>query len=136
MARRSRKKQEDAEMKRLALLMASVCVRDTVIEDYHSRGNLSQEQMKAFNKEVANKTYTFLKLLLSGSPEDMEALMATSLPFFPYDWDEPVLDNDIMSAVKAFKEGGFEPEDELDDEPWDQIGEAVADVLEEKKDAH
>ena len=136
MARRSRKKQEDPEMKRLALLMASVCVRNTVIEDYHSLGNLSQEQMKAFNKEVANKVYTFLRLLLSGSSEDLDALMATSLPFYPLDWDEPVLDDDMMSEVKAFKRGEYEPVNDLDDEPFDQINEAVADVLEEKKDAH
>ena len=136
MARRSRKKQEDAEMKRLALLMASVCVRNTVIEDYHSLGNLSQEQMKAFNKEVANKVYTFLKLLLAGSSGDSEALMATSLPFYPLDWDDPVLDDDIMLGVKAFKRGEFDPANDLDDEPFDQIDEAVADVLEEKNDAH
>ncbi len=135
MARRSRRKQADPSMKRLALLMASVCIHNTVIEDYHAHGNLSQEQMKAFNKEVANKIYTFLKFFLSGSEEDGEALLESSLPFFPYDWDEPVFDRDILEAVKAFKKGEFEPEDELDDGPWDQIDETGADILEEKKDA-
>jgi hypothetical protein len=116
--------------------MASVCVRNTVIEDYHSRGNLSQEQMKAFNKEVANKIYTFLKFFLSGSARDTEALMNSSLPLYPFDWDDPVLDREMLEAVKAYKKGDLAPGDELDDEPWDPVTEAVGDVLEEKRDAH
>jgi len=40
--------------------MAANCVRNTIIEDYHSQGKLTDEEMKAFNKEVASKLYTFL----------------------------------------------------------------------------
>ena len=44
-----------ADVKRLALIMAVNCVRNTVIEDYHSQGKMTQEEMKTFNKEVAHK---------------------------------------------------------------------------------
>jgi hypothetical protein len=48
-----------ATLKRLALLLTVNCVRNTVIEDYHAAGKLSDSEMKAFNQEVANKIYTF-----------------------------------------------------------------------------
>ena len=136
MAKRSRRKQEDLRLKRIALLMASVCVRNTIIEDYHSRGYLSQDQMKAFNKEVSDKIYTFLKFFLSGSEEEAGVLLDSSMPLFPYDWDDPVLDGDILDAMKAYRKGEVDLEDEPGEEPFDPISDTVADVLEEKEDAH
>ena len=47
-----------AYLKRLALLMAVNCVRNTVIEDYHAAGKLDDPEMKAFYQEVANETST------------------------------------------------------------------------------
>src|ERR1700729_3986572 len=47
-----------ADVKRLALLMAVNCVRNTVIEDYHAQGKLSNAEMMAFNREVARAPYS------------------------------------------------------------------------------
>jgi hypothetical protein len=58
------------DLKRLALLIAVNCVRNTVIEDYHSDGKLSDAEMKAFNQEVANKVYTFLHYLFQKSRDE------------------------------------------------------------------
>ena len=46
----------------LALRMALHCVRNTVIENYHTQGKISDEEMKAFNIEVANNIFTYLEL--------------------------------------------------------------------------
>ncbi len=90
----------DAYIKRLALLMAVNCVRNTIIEDYHARGSLSQGDMKAFNKEVANKLYTFLRYLFKGTDEEREALLEAASLAYPSEWDNPVIDASIKGAVK------------------------------------
>jgi hypothetical protein len=81
-------KQRKSEAKTLALIMAVNCVRNTVIEDYHSEGKLTDQEMKAFNKEVADKLYTFLEYLYS---------------MYPTNWDQPALDPDLIKAAKLFK---------------------------------
>jgi len=49
------------------------CIRNTVIENYHARGSLSQADMKAFNEEVSNKLYTFLRIMFKGTDEEKRA---------------------------------------------------------------
>jgi hypothetical protein len=90
----------DSEIKQIALLMAANCVRNTVIEDYHARGSLSQSDMKVFNKEVSNKLYTFLRFFFKGSAREREALLEVTGLFYPSDWDQPVLDESINKSVK------------------------------------
>jgi len=90
----------DSSLKRLTLIMAANCVRNTVIENYHARGSLSQEDMKVFNKQVADKLYTFLRFLFNGSVDEREALMKATDLLYPRNWDQPVVDADIKKAVK------------------------------------
>ncbi len=78
-----------SDLKRLALLMAVNCVRNTVIEDYHSEGKLSDAEMKTFNQEVANKIYTFLHYLFKDSSEDQEAFLSSMGMMYPSGWDKP-----------------------------------------------
>jgi len=90
----------DEYLQDLALLMALHCVRNTVIEDYHAKGKLIQNEMKAFNKEVANKLYTMLQLLLSPHFENFrESPMFNRLFYRPSDWDKSEIDKDLMGAV-------------------------------------
>jgi len=91
----------DNAVKRLAQCMSVVCVRNTAIEEYHARGSLSQEDMKKLNKEVCNKIYTVLKYLLTGS--NNEKMQVTRLLEFlgPYDWDDPVVDQDLVDAMRS-----------------------------------
>jgi hypothetical protein len=92
-----------SDLKRLALLMAVNCVRNTVVEDYHAEGKLSDVEMKAMNKEVANKIYTFLHYLFSDSVEDQEVFLAAMGMMYPNHWDQPKLDADFVQSVKLLK---------------------------------
>ncbi len=56
---------DDESIQSLALIVAVNCVRNTVIEDYHADGKLSDGDMKNFNKDVANKLYTFFTYMFS-----------------------------------------------------------------------
>lgn len=83
--------------------MAVNCVRNTVIEDYHSDGKLSDAEMKALNQEVANKIYTFLHYLFSNSSEDQEAFLNAMGMMYPSNWDQPKLDADFVKSVNLVK---------------------------------
>jgi hypothetical protein len=83
--------------------MAVNCVRNTVIEDYHSVGKLSDAEMKIFNQEVANKIYTFLHYLFEESSEDQEAFLSAMSMTYPSGWDKPKLDADLVKTVSLFK---------------------------------
>ena len=90
-------------LKRLALLMAVNCVRNTVIEDYHAAGKLDNREMKAFNQEVTNKIYTFLQFLFVKPDEDREAFMNAMGMMYPSNWDQPKADRDFLETVKIAK---------------------------------
>lgn len=92
-----------SEVKRLALLMAKTCVRNTVIEDYHSEGKLTDAEMKALNQKVANKIYTFLHYSSHGTPEEREAFRNAMNLSYPSNWDQPQLDSEFVKAVKLMK---------------------------------
>ena len=47
----------EAEARRKSRGMTLNCVRNTIIENYHCQGKLSDDDMKAFNKEVVNRIY-------------------------------------------------------------------------------
>ena len=92
-----------SELKRLALLMAVNCVRNTVIEDYHADGKLSDAEMKALNQEVANKIYTFVHYLFSDSNDEQEAFLSAMGSMYPSNWDQPKLDSDFVESVRLIK---------------------------------
>jgi hypothetical protein len=95
-----------AALKRLALLMTMNCVRNTVIEDYHAAGKLSESEMKAFNQEVANKIYTFLRFLLDKPIEEREAFLGAVGVMYPSHWDQPKMDESFVKAVKLLRRKG------------------------------
>jgi hypothetical protein len=87
-------------IKRLALIMAVTCVRNTIIEDYHTVGKLDESEIKAFNKEVVNKLYTFLKFLLGAPSPERDRFLRNAERLYPHNWDEPQLDDHSMSGFK------------------------------------
>jgi hypothetical protein len=95
-----------AELKRLAVLIAVNCVRNTVIEDYHAQGKLNDSEMKAFNQEVANKIYTFLHFLLNKPDEDRDAFLGAMGMMYPSNWDQPKIDRNFAEVVKMIKKTG------------------------------
>jgi hypothetical protein len=93
---------EPSTLKRLALLMAVNCVRNTVIENYHAAGKLDDSEMKAFNQEVTNKIYTFLQFLFVKPEADREAFMSAMGMMYPSNWDQKA-DRDFLETVKIAK---------------------------------
>jgi hypothetical protein len=92
-----------SSLKRLALLMAVNCVRNTVIEDYHAAGKLDDSEMMAFNQEVANMLYTFLQFLLLKPDDDRDAFLGAMGVMYPKNWDQPRMDADFVATVKIAK---------------------------------
>jgi hypothetical protein len=88
----------------VALGITHLCVRNTVIEQYHADGKLTDAEMKEFNKEVANKLYTALLLLTSRDPEESEATFSLFASHRPYNWDPPEIDQGIRKAVVRTKQ--------------------------------
>lgn len=99
MAEKLQQPPEDA-LKRLALIMAVKCVRNTIIEDYHAAGKLTEREMEAFNKQVANKLYTFLKYLLAPPSPERDRFLRNAEKLYPHDWDEPQMDHSSISVPK------------------------------------
>ena len=66
----------DESLEQLAVVMAVNCVRNTCIEAYHAQGKLTDAEMKAFNKEVADRIYTFLEVLFARPKEEWRAFLA------------------------------------------------------------
>jgi hypothetical protein len=95
---------DEKSIKELALMIAINCVRHKGIEEFHRRGSLSREEMKLFNIEVTNKIYTFLWYMFNGSPGEKAALLKITQWSYPGNWDKPVMDEDIVRAVKDILE--------------------------------
>jgi hypothetical protein len=90
-------------LKRLALLMAVNCVRNTVIEDYHAQGKLNDAEMMAFNREVANKIYTFLLYMIERPAEDWDDFLGAMSWMYPRNWDQPKIDPDFAATMRMIK---------------------------------
>ena len=85
----------------IALLMAKTCVRDTIIEQYHAKGKITNSEMADFNREVVNKLYTFMHHLF-GADEDKAVFLEAIQMHYPTDWDQPTTDKDIESMISLF----------------------------------
>jgi len=66
----------DFLLEELAVIMTVNCVRNTCIENYHAAGKLTDSEMKELNKEVADRIYTFLELLLVRSKQERQDFLA------------------------------------------------------------
>lgn len=91
------------EMKHLALLMTLHCVRNTVIEDYHSSGKITDDEIKKFNIEVSNKIYSFLELLTN---KDLTEYWSTIINnpkvfYMPTNWNQPRFDKEFKKALES-----------------------------------
>lgn len=85
-------------LKEIAVIMAVNCVRNTCIENYHAEGKLTDPEMKAFNKEVADRLYTFLEVMLSRPHEEWRAFfddMAFLSGNAVQTWDKPEFDKQM-----------------------------------------
>ena len=95
------------ETKFLAKAMTINCVRNTILERYHLQGKLSDADMKAFNKEVVNRIYTFLDCLHNRSATERDLFltkMVAATEAFTAKWDEPEFDGNLWQGAKTLKE--------------------------------
>ena len=95
----------DMVLKEMAKALTEEIYRNGTIEDVHAGEGFGAKDfkgipdscMKEINKDVCNKCYTMLKLLLSD--EEMDCKRALSVLVLSYlsttKWDEPVLDNEV-----------------------------------------
>jgi hypothetical protein len=99
----------------MALLMAANCVRNTVIETYHGRGSISDAEMEAFNREVADKLYTFLLHMFGEEGEEADRFFRGAWLQYPRDWGRPKVARRFRWAMKELADlfpprGGGEAE--------------------------
>lgn len=92
----------DDPMRGIALIMSVTCVRNTIIERYHADGKLDDADMEAFNRQVADRIYTFLRYLLSNA-RDASDLVEALRHYLPTDWDPPQRAAAIDTAVEAYR---------------------------------
>ena len=81
--------------------MAANCVRNTCIETFHAAGKLSGAEMKAFNKEVLNRIYTFLDCTRNRSKREKDLFLGrltAELDGYTAGWDEPEFDENLWSG--------------------------------------
>ena len=95
------------DTKMLAKAMTINCVRNTILEQYHLQGQLSDADMMAFNKVVVNRIYTFLDCLNNRSATERNlflAKMVATSEAFTAKWDDLEFDGDLWQGVQAHLE--------------------------------
>lgn len=93
------------DTKLLAKAMTINCVRNTILERYHLQGQLSDDDMKAFNKVVVNRIYTFLDCLLNGSESEKDLFLGKMVSIaegYTVNWDALEFDGKMWPGEKAF----------------------------------
>ena len=92
---------DEKTAKELALMITVNCVRNTCIENYHADGKLDDRDMKAFNKEVVNRIYTFLDRFFNATGDEQEEFLER-MHFIAtgstHSWDEPEIDTNLWHA--------------------------------------
>lgn len=86
----------DQTVKKLALIIAANCTRESELDESLKQGNLSQEQLNSFNRQMSNKLYTFLTYLLNKPADEYSVMMEALAKHFPENWEAPELDQSFM----------------------------------------
>lgn len=87
----------------MALLMSVNCVRKTVLDDFVSKGKLSEGDLEAFIQESTDKLYTFLTYLLNESEEGKQLFLEVMNSSYPSGWKEPEIAPVFQEAVAMLK---------------------------------
>jgi len=95
------------DTKMIAKAMAINCIRNTILERYHQQGKLSDDDMKAFNKVVVNRIYTFLDCIHNRSKREKDLFLGKMVGIsagYTGNWDDPEFDGDTWQGVEAYLE--------------------------------
>ncbi|KEQ19302.1 hypothetical protein [Endozoicomonas numazuensis] len=89
----------DDTVKKLALMIAANCTRNSVLDDAVKTKAVSEEQMNQFNHQMSNRIYTFLTYLLNKPAEEYSVMIEELSKNYPEAWALPNLDQSLMNAV-------------------------------------
>ncbi|WP_422132460.1 MULTISPECIES: hypothetical protein [unclassified Endozoicomonas] len=89
----------DDTVKKLALMIAANCTRNSVLEEAEKTRAISEEQMTQFNHQMSNRIYTFLTYLLNKPAEEYSIMIAELSKNYPEAWALPDLDQSLINAV-------------------------------------
>ncbi|PJE80460.1 hypothetical protein CI610_00543 [invertebrate metagenome] len=76
-------------VKKLALIIAANCTRDSMLDECQENGQLNQEQVQAFNKQMTDRIYTFLTYLLNKPASEYSVMMEALAKHYPESWPMP-----------------------------------------------
>ncbi|WP_153766104.1 hypothetical protein [Endozoicomonas sp. OPT23] len=86
-------------VKKLALIIAANCTRESVLEENLKNGSLAQKDLDAFNKQMSDRLYTFLTYLLNKPADEYSVMMSELSKHFPENWGMPDLDQSFMHVI-------------------------------------
>lgn len=86
----------------ISIALTHYLFRNGPIEDMHSDGKLSQENMKTLNKFMVNRIAGLLKTMDNGEWLKLELLL-NFYSLFGRDWDKPIPDTDEIDAIYSSK---------------------------------
>ena len=78
---------------KISIALAHYIFRNGPVEDMHSEGKLSQEDMKILNKFIVNRIAGLLKTINDGDWLKLELLL-NYYRFFGNNWDKPIADTE------------------------------------------
>src|ERR1700742_4834008 len=84
-------------------MKSRTCRAMAISVDYHAQGKQSDAEMMAFNREVANKIYTFLTYMIAKPMEDWDDFLGAMSWMYPKNWDQPTIDPDFAAVMKTIK---------------------------------
>lgn len=87
---------EDQNIKKLALILSANCIRQSVIEECQQNGQINDQQLGQFNKEMSDRIYTFLTYLLQKPAEEYTVMMEAMAKHYPESWEQPELSQLIL----------------------------------------
>lgn len=103
----------DPSMELIASLLVVTCLRNTVLEEYHTEWpQFTQEKMKVLMRQTVNKTYTVLCALIGGTAEEKQAIIDVlgENVSAVAGWDKPQLEQDMLKAMqRAMRKRGLPP---------------------------
>ena len=82
----------------ISIALTHYLFRNGPVEDMHSAGKLSQEDMKSLNKFMVNRIAGLLKTINNGEWLKLELLL-NFYSVYGKSWDEPIPDTDEIDAV-------------------------------------
>ena len=86
----------------ISIALTHYLFRNGPVEDMHSDGKLSQEDMKTLNKFMVNRISGLLNTLNSGEWLKLELLL-NFYSLFGKNWDKPVPDTDEIDTIYSNK---------------------------------